>query len=360
MKFMLNKNKYCVRFFPVGEGTKGGDAILIELYDTDDNPYVFLIDGGYNKTGGSIIAYLKKKYENPVICMMINTHPDKDHLSGLKTILEDKKIEVEEIIMNRPWKDGGLKPEHFKDKRITPNSLADRIKESFSLADEIEQLASNRGIKIKSADRGKELILGVLTILGPSKSFYKKHLLSSDKTPDSYLEEWNKPYVRTTMSEDDYDPQNGIIEWFDEEETSEVNQTSLVILLEVGSEKFLFTGDAGKDALRDAFKYYEDELGGNVKDFTVIQLPHHGSRKNIDPELLERLAPNSFIISCPPDGVKEGHPSRRLINKILEINPNHKIYVTQEHNFLFHKGVEIKASPQNPQGINKKMDGMPN
>lgn len=53
------------------------------------------------------------------------------------------------------------------------------------------------------------------------------------------MEEWNKPYVRTTMSEDDYDPQNGIIEWFDEEETSEVNQTSLVILLEVGSEKFL-------------------------------------------------------------------------------------------------------------------------
>ena len=45
---------------------------------------------------------------------------------------ENKKIEVEEIIMNRPWKDGGLKPEHFKDKRITPNSLADRIKESFS------------------------------------------------------------------------------------------------------------------------------------------------------------------------------------------------------------------------------------
>ena len=31
MKFMLNTNKYCVRFFPVGEGTKGGDAILIEL-----------------------------------------------------------------------------------------------------------------------------------------------------------------------------------------------------------------------------------------------------------------------------------------------------------------------------------------
>ena len=357
---MLNPDKYCIHFFSVGNGTKGGDAILIELYDTADNSYIFLIDGGYNETGKLIIDHLKRQNRNPSICMMINTHPDLDHTSGLKAILEDEDIEVEEIFMNRPWKDGGLKPEHFKDKKITLNSLGDRIKNSFSLADEIEQLANRRSVKIKSAKRGDELIPGVLTILGPSKSFYKRHLLSSDKTPESYLEDWSKPYVRTTMSEDDYEPQNGIIEWFEEEETSEINQTSLIILLEIGSKKFLFTGDAGKEALREAFKYYEDELGGNVKDFTVIQLPHHGSRKNINPELLERLAPNSFIISCPPNGIKEGHPSRRLINKILEINPKHKIYVTQEHNFVFHKGVEIKASPQIPQKINKKMDGKPN
>lgn len=40
------------------------------------------------------------------------------------------------------------------------------------------------------------------------------------------------------MTEDDYDPNNGEIEWFDEENTSEVNQTSLIILLEVEMKSF--------------------------------------------------------------------------------------------------------------------------
>ena len=253
----LNQNKYCVWFFPVGTGSKGGDAILIELYDEDDNPCVFLIDGGYEETGRAITEFLKRKYQKPIIYMMINTHPDLDHLSGLKAILEDRDITVEKIVMNRPWKDGKLKPEHFKDKRITPNSLAERIKNSFFMADEIENIAKCRKIILSPAYSENELIPGVLSILGPSKSFYQKHLLASDKTPETWIDEWNKPYVKTTMTEDDYDPNNGEIEWFDEENTSEVNQTSLIILLEVGNEKFLFTGDAGKEALEEAFNQYE-------------------------------------------------------------------------------------------------------
>lgn len=354
----LNSNKYCVWFFPVGKDTKGGDAILIELYDTDDNPYVFLIDGGYKETGKRIAEFLKKRYSEPAICMMINTHPDLDHLSGLKAILEDKDIKVEEIIMNRPWRDGGLKPEHFEDKRITPNSLTERLRDSFSMADEIEKMAKSRKIKLSPAYSEDELIPGVLSILGPSKSFYQKHLLASEKTPETWIDEWNKPYVRTTMAEDDYDPKNGKIEWFDEENTSEVNQTSLIILLEVGDEKFLFTGDAGKEALKEAFDRYEKlNRKNSANDFTTVQLPHHGSRKNVSPELLKRLNPRSFIISCPPDGEKEGHPSRRLINKLLEINSQNRIFVTKGHRFVFHKGVKINASPQTPQGIHRKMDG---
>lgn len=354
----LNPNKYCVWFFPVGKGIKGGDAILIELYDTDNNPYVFLIDGGYKETGKTIADFLKKRYVKQTICMMINTHPDLDHLSGLKTILEDEDVKIKEIIMNRPWRDGGLKPKHFKDKRITPNSLAERLRDSFSMADDIEYLAEHRKIKIRHTWKDDSLIPGVLTILGPSKSFYQKHLLASDKTPETWIEEWNKPYVKTIMAEDDYDPANGKIEWFDEENTSEVNQTSLIILLEIGDEKFLFTGDAGKEALEEAFNQYETLNGKNsLNDFTTVQLPHHGSRKNVNPELLKRLNPRRFIISCPPEGEKEGHPSRRLINKLLEINSKSRIFVTKEHRFVFHKGVKINASQQTPQGVHRKMDG---
>lgn len=43
----LNPNKYGISLFSVGEKSKGGDAILIELCDHEDNKYPIHIDGGY-------------------------------------------------------------------------------------------------------------------------------------------------------------------------------------------------------------------------------------------------------------------------------------------------------------------------
>ena len=92
--------------------------------------------------------------------------------------------------------------------------------------------------------------------------------------------------------------------------------------------------------------------------FSVVQLPHHGSRKNIDPDILSRLNASEYIISCPPNGMKEGHPSRRLINKILEMNSKAEIYTTADcSSFNFHKGVQVNYNAQKPETVHHKMDG---
>lgn len=357
---LFNTHKYRIVFFKVGEGSKGGDAILIELFYNDNNPYLILIDGGYKATGESICKFVKKEYTSPRFRCLINTHPDIDHLSGFKSLLEDDLIQIDRIYMNRPWKDSGFKASFFNDNRITPNSLLARLKNAFATADDIEMLAGKRNIPISNLFAGDKLLPGVLTILGPSKKFYQKHLLTSDKTPASIYNEMNSAhYTPTIMSEENYVPCMGnFIEWFDEEQTSAVNQTSVVLLLEIGDSKFLFTGDAGKDALNEALNEYES-MGDNndCHDITHFQLPHHGSRKNIDPAILERISPSICIISCPPNGDSEGHPSRRLINKILEMNKNTKIYVTKQCNFIFHKGMSVKYKHQTPQSYYNKMDG---
>lgn len=356
MKF--NKNKYCVRFFRVGNDTKGGDAILIELFDEGDNPFVILIDGGYTETGEKIYQHIKTKYNNPVIHLMVNTHPDIDHTSGLRTILENDDIEVKRIVMNRPWKDAGLKPEHFKDGRITKNSLAERLKDAFTMANDIECIAKKRRINVYRAFQGCNLLPDVLTVLAPTQASYKKFLLASQKTPESIIDELNKKsYKKVELEEETYD-ESRKIPWFDDEDTSEVNQTSLVLSLHIGEEHFLLTGDAGKASLTNALEFYENR-DNSSRDFTVVQLPHHGSRKNISPDILNRFSPESYIISCPPDGMNEGHPSRRLINKILEIKNDSRIFITGEHNFVFHKGIDIDATPQTPQSRYIKIDGKP-
>lgn len=350
-------NKYHIKFFSVGDSSKGGDAILIELFDEGDNPLLILIDGGYQETGNQIVKYVKEKYPNNLrFDFIFNTHPDLDHISGIKVILEDEDMEVGALVMNRPWKDAGFTRQNFADNRITNNSLLNRIKEEFSLADDLETIAEERRIKIKNCFQGCCAYDGILRVLGPSKDLYKRFLLLSDKTPKSIIDEnYNVSYIKKEVCEENY-IQGHKIEWFNEEETSAVNQTSLIISLDLGNIKFLFTGDAGKEALDEALDYYEKNYG--TIDFDVVQLPHHGSRKNINPKLLTRLNAREYIISCPPEGEKEGHPSRRLINKILEINNKAQIYRTRGSSFIFHCGLgELGYSVQEPQTIFSKMDG---
>ena len=109
---------------------------------------------------------------------MVNTHPDIDHVSGLKNVLENKNIEVKKIVMNRPWKDAGLTPGHFTDGRITPNSLAERLRDAFAMADGIELIAKERKIPIVKAFQGDVLVHDVLSVLGPDKALYKNFLLA--------------------------------------------------------------------------------------------------------------------------------------------------------------------------------------
>lgn len=352
----METNKYLIRFFQVGSGSKGGDAILIRLFDEYDNEHLVLIDGGYKETGDRIINYIKSECSTLHIDVVFNTHPDKDHISGLVNVLGDDDITVGALVLNRPWKDAKFTKEMFDDSRITDNSLIKRLKDAFGYADDLEKVAKDRQIEIYKGIEGTTCYNGIITVLGPSETLYKRGLLGSEKTPESYIEAGLEDYTPTDYSEEDY-VQGKAIEWYDDEQTSAINQTSLVIALALGNFKVLFTGDAGKEAINSALDYYEKN-GGKASDFTIVQLPHHGSRKNIDPTILGRFGTPEYIISCPPDGEGEGHPSRRLMNKILELNPQAKIYVTKKVNFVFHKNVPVSnCTTQKPATAASKIDG---
>lgn len=347
-------DKYEIRFFPVGKTSKGGDAILVRLYDAQDNRVVIVIDGGYTDDGQAILDYLAELGIDR-IDLVVNTHPDEDHILGLLTIFNDDKIKIGELLMNRPWHDADLKVSYFKDGRITENSLNKRLTDSFKKAYELEQLAIKKiGAKnIVHPERG--MVYGnVLTILGPSSTLYKRHLLASDKTPaveclSSRTFSLKKlkfvRYIKGTF-----------IKWIYGEQTSDINETSIVLGLDLNDYKFLFTGDVGQDGLKDALDYYEAHNGCYASDFTHIQIPHHGSRKNLNPTLLKRISAKIYYISCPPEGFGEGHPSKRLINKIHELFPGANIYPTQGCWLSSYKNIKLDCRPAKSYGVFDEID----
>lgn len=349
----MEVSKYEIRFFSVGETKKGGDAIFIRLYDENDNVVVILIDGGYQATGQKIIDYMRS-LDLDTINLMVNTHPDLDHISGLITIMDSSEIKVEKLLYNRPWRDHNITADLFADGRITDKSLNKRLTESFKKAYELEQSAKR---KQKVSGKMCEIIHPVVGnnyfdcfyILGPTAEHYRAHLLASDKTPTNYSNKDNEPYHPKRLIWHKF--LGSFIPWIKGEKTSDINETSVISFLQLPDSNFLFTGDIGKKGLSEAVEYlYGTRPLMNYK-VSHLQLPHHGSRKNISPKLIEQIGCDNYMISCPSEGESEGHPSARLVNKILEIFPKARIHRTAGTNFIYHSGnLPIDATPVSPMG----------
>lgn len=331
-------DKYEVRFFAAGKSNKGGDAIFVRLYDKQDNVVAILIDGGYQDTGNSVIRYMKTLGLD-TIDLMINTHPDLDHISGLIQIMNTPEIKVKKLLYNRPWRDNNINIGLFKDQRITENSLNKRLIDSFKKAFELQQSAENKKNISGCACEIVHPIVGnsyfdCFHILGPTAEHYRKHLIASDKTPTTVDGQEASKYLPVKKI---WRVFKGLfIPWIPNEHTSDINETSVVSFLQLPDKNFLFTGDTGKEGLQNAIQYLYEDSPIYDCGVTHLQLPHHGSRKNISPNLLRKINCGHYIISCPPEGENDGHPSARLVNKILEIFPKARIFKTAGSNFVYH------------------------
>ena len=98
---------YEVDIRAVGDESKSGDAIALRFgeFITDPNSQrVVVIDGGFRDSGEDLVKHIKGFYETNTVDLVIATHPDNDHVSGLRVVLEE--MEVLELWMHRPWAHG--------------------------------------------------------------------------------------------------------------------------------------------------------------------------------------------------------------------------------------------------------------
>jgi beta-lactamase superfamily II metal-dependent hydrolase len=98
------------------------------------------------------------------------------------------------------------------------------------------------------------------------------------------------------------------------EHFSAENNSSVISLFIFDGKKFLFTGDADAEAIGHALDYAISQ-GISVDDIEVLHVPHHGSKHNVGPTLLNRLKVKAAQISASPNASK--HPSKKVINAFL-------------------------------------------
>jgi beta-lactamase superfamily II metal-dependent hydrolase len=333
-----------VDFMAVGEGAKSGDAIALR-YGNFAGPRaeqtIIVIDGGTKESGDDLVTHIQKHYGTNRVDVVICSHPDADHSSGLSVVLE--KLEVGRLFMHQPWNHAEDIAHLFDDNRVTHTGLEERAWRSLENARELEKLATSK--KIPIIEPFSDTIKAVLS---PSKDFYQKQLANFRCMPHP-AETANfaglGEAIRAAITE--------VIKWIAEtwstetlaepaeDATSAENNSSVVILLDFGDEKFLFTADAGVPALTEAVNRAE-ALGIDLKTVKYIQVPHHGSKRNAGPAILDRIIgpkkpqevfDKTAFVSAAKDGEPK-HPARKVINAFQRRGA--KVFATQGNGLCQH------------------------
>lgn len=313
-----------VEFIPVGEKTKNGDAIIIR-YGENGNYKIMVVDGGTKDSGKKIVEHIQTYYETNFVDFVVNTHPDNDHVSGLITVLEE--LEVGELWMHLPWEHSSKIKDLFHDGRITDDSLAEHIKLSLNRAHQLYEIACQKGVSVREPFEGE--VIGEFKVLSPLKDWYINYLLPDfpnlpkKKEENKFVKSISETYQRIIDAVKESWGTETLRE--DYESTGARNESSAVLYADIDGYKILLTGDAGKQALHNSADYAENILGINLSECTFIQMPHHGSRRNVSPSVLNRLlgevtvenAPTSKVTFVSVSKETEEHPKKVVVNAFI-------------------------------------------
>jgi hypothetical protein len=106
------------------------------------------------------------------------------------------------------------------------------------------------------------------------------------------------------------------------EDTSKPNGSSIALLAEFKGKRCLLAGDAFPSVIAASIRRIQKD--GDPLYLDAFKVPHHGSKHNTSPELLELLHCQNFLISS--SGKKFGHPDPEAIARIIQNGDNPKLH----------------------------------
>jgi beta-lactamase superfamily II metal-dependent hydrolase len=309
-----------VDFLPVGHSN--GDAICIRYGNPLTGYTIHVVDGGYTDTAKEIISHIENLYGGATrIDHMVLSHADHDHAAGLIGVLDH--FDVGTLWMNRPWLYARDTIHNFHGN-YTEQGLREEIRRLNPHLVELERIALSRRIPIMDAFAGT--VIGQFVVLAPTKERYLRILPDFGRTPQSYAE------AEKSMLDRLYDTAKQVARWFETWTTERLsenppavsasNESSVVQFGDLDGSKILLSADAGPDALNEA----ADVAGrlGLYGPINLVQIPHHGSRRNVTPSVLNRIlgAPVAEGVErgmafCSVGQGKPEYPRNRVKNAFL-------------------------------------------
>lgn len=310
-----------IDFVAVGRNSsKAGDAIAIRcgnLFGARHEQFVFTIDGGTRESGRDLANHVRHIYGTDSVDVAVSSHPDQDHISGMSVLLDDLRVGT--LLMHRPWQHSDQIARLFA---TNPNAstVTRNLRRDLALARDLENQAKRKGITIIEPFASEPIGFGSgrLTFLGPSREMYLGLVPLFDKTPEPSplalalgLPSRSTSIVRSEPRLCFESAERPLLHDGTDDSAAE-NNSSTILLFETDDHRALFTGDAGKVALEAAW-WHAISHGIHLGTLDFLQVPHHGSRRNVNPRILNSIQARTAYISTPGHPTLK-HPSQMVIN----------------------------------------------
>jgi beta-lactamase superfamily II metal-dependent hydrolase len=287
------------------------DAIILTLRKQQET-LLIVLDGGDASTQTKVLDHVRstcRALQKDGPDLLICSHYDSDHIAGLVALSEHFGNKIKELWMHqpanvirdsrhllteisehnntgRPLSSAALFLNNLRLLSNDPNGRFNLLLESIKQANDLISLAEVTKIRLKEPFMGECSLASwpEIKILGPTRPYFDSLFGQStiaELVGSEYgilLNEGNRTVTRRPG-----DPCESLEI---SPTTSAVNRASVILRIDIGSKKLLFTGDAGVQSFQSA-----DGFPESVKDMTFLKIPHHGSRHNITKSLIDTINP---------------------------------------------------------------------
>jgi beta-lactamase superfamily II metal-dependent hydrolase len=278
---------------------KDADAITARFTRPDTGEIAHIvIDAGWQPDGDTVVAMLER-YDAPKVDVAIVTHPDGDHIGGMGKVFDH--FSVDHLLIHRIDQRGGA------DLPAGP------------AVQELVEKAEGLGTQVTEPKPGLGFGGGALTILGPSDSYYDELLAEQVEGKVAKAATLGLREAFRTIADRVLDYLPVEVPFDDGPGCGPRNNSCVITLLRLDDRRILLTADAGVPAINAALDYAESEGIDAVRPF-IVQIPHHGSRRNASSALLDRMlgpigqeAGGVSVVSVVSK-TDPKHPSGRVVN----------------------------------------------
>lgn len=350
-----------IRLLPSGNG----DCILISSETS-----FFLFDGG---TASSYKEWKNEIVTLPKIDGLFITHIDNDHISGIiKLIQENEKhaapnlIEIGDIFYNgveQILKDKIINDVSNQNEFLRLNAYFDTsIQEKnigYSEGTGLSYLLKEFGYPInRGCTNGKfcrETTPGLsfsgmkIDVIGPSISVLDKmkndwdNELQRQRISNRILNKIHaqsfEKYVSNICSDEDF---TGNISYSVRKnldalanspyhtDDSLANRSSICLLADFSGKKIMMLGDTNCETVID----WLNNKAISCLSVDAIKISHHGSKKNINKELIKRVKTKNYIICT--DGKLHKHPDMEALARIVYYSTEQEVFFhfNHQHDYL--------------------------